>query len=214
VYSTRYDCENTTSVLFLAVLTLSVFPQMFFLNRVSQFLETIDDNCDPVSWILDTGKELERACEFAVALKFYFAGKMFFARWKHHVCLQDEASLRVLSSHATAPASKAASVSDSTPASESSAAAAASATARIGLPKWKQHKKDFERLYEHLLPMTNAEVTIFHQIIRSTIFPHFTASYCSLCAGLCQCSGIRSLPKRCPQARHNEQVTACIRQPE
>jgi hypothetical protein len=26
------------------------------------------------------------------------------------------------------------------------------------LSRWKQHKKDFKRLYEDLLPMTNAEV--------------------------------------------------------
>ena len=129
VSSIRYEFENTTSVLFIAVLTLFGFLRLFVLNRLSQFLETIDDNCDPVSWILDTGKELERACEFAAALKFYFAGKMFFARWRHHISLQDEAFLRATSSHATASASEAASVSDGRPASESSAAAA-SATAR------------------------------------------------------------------------------------
>ncbi len=39
-------------------------------------------------WILDTGKELERACDFAMALKYYFAGRMFFARLNRHQPLQ------------------------------------------------------------------------------------------------------------------------------
>ncbi len=47
-----------------------------------QFLNEIKDGCDPVEWILETGKELERACDFAMALKYYFAGRMFFARLK------------------------------------------------------------------------------------------------------------------------------------
>jgi hypothetical protein len=39
---------------------------------------------DAVTWVLETGKELERACMFDIALKYYFAGRMFFARLKHH----------------------------------------------------------------------------------------------------------------------------------
>jgi hypothetical protein len=33
-----------------------------------------------VAWLLERGKKLERACEFANALKYYFAGRMYFAR--------------------------------------------------------------------------------------------------------------------------------------
>jgi hypothetical protein len=33
-----------------------------------------------VEWLLERGKTLERACEFANALKYYFAGRMYFAR--------------------------------------------------------------------------------------------------------------------------------------
>jgi hypothetical protein len=33
-----------------------------------------------LAWLLEKGKELERACEFSMALKFYFAGKMYFQR--------------------------------------------------------------------------------------------------------------------------------------
>jgi hypothetical protein len=34
-----------------------------------------------LEWLLERGKKLERACEFATALKYYFAGKMYFARY-------------------------------------------------------------------------------------------------------------------------------------
>jgi hypothetical protein len=30
--------------------------------------------------LLEKGKELERACEFSMALKYYFAGKIYFKR--------------------------------------------------------------------------------------------------------------------------------------
>ncbi len=33
-----------------------------------------------LDWLLEKGKELERACEFSMALKYYFAGKMYFKR--------------------------------------------------------------------------------------------------------------------------------------
>ena len=33
-----------------------------------------------LEWLLDKGKELERACEFSMALKYYFAGKMYFKK--------------------------------------------------------------------------------------------------------------------------------------
>jgi hypothetical protein len=54
------------------------------LTQPLQFLDEFKDGCDPVEWILETGKELERACDFAMALKYYFAGRMFFARLKKH----------------------------------------------------------------------------------------------------------------------------------
>jgi hypothetical protein len=37
-----------------------------------------------LEWLLDTGKELERACEFSMALKYYFAGKVYFAKRQIH----------------------------------------------------------------------------------------------------------------------------------
>lgn len=33
-----------------------------------------------LDWLLEKGKELERACEFSMALKYYFAGKMYFKK--------------------------------------------------------------------------------------------------------------------------------------
>jgi hypothetical protein len=79
---------------------------------------------------LDTGKELERACDFAVALKFYFAGRIFFARLKY---FKTKKSLsRNIENFE-------------------------------GLErKWKtlDTENEFKIMYEHLLPMTNAEVDI------------------------------------------------------
>ncbi len=49
-------------------------------HAMFQFLESIAPPVDPVEWLLATGKELERSCNFAMALKYYFAGRMFFAR--------------------------------------------------------------------------------------------------------------------------------------
>jgi hypothetical protein len=34
-----------------------------------------------MEWLLERGKKLERACDFANALKYYFAGRMYMARW-------------------------------------------------------------------------------------------------------------------------------------
>lgn len=33
-----------------------------------------------VEWLLEKGKSLERACDFATALKYYFAGNVYFSR--------------------------------------------------------------------------------------------------------------------------------------
>jgi tRNA(Arg) A34 adenosine deaminase TadA len=60
------------------------FTKILLLMQPLQFLDEFKDGCDPVEWILETGKELERACDFAMALKYYFAGRMFFARLKKH----------------------------------------------------------------------------------------------------------------------------------
>jgi hypothetical protein len=38
-----------------------------------------------VLWIFEAGKALERACEFAMALKYYFAGRIFVARLECHL---------------------------------------------------------------------------------------------------------------------------------
>jgi hypothetical protein len=65
-----------------------------FSHAMFQFLELIESTTvDPVEWLLDTGKELERSCNFAMALKYYFAGRMFFARLKQsnqHPCLSEQ----------------------------------------------------------------------------------------------------------------------------
>jgi hypothetical protein len=63
-----------------------------------------------LEWLFERGKKLERACAFANALKYYFAGKMYFARRN---------------------------------------------SAAIKLPKMK---REFDKLFKDLLPMTNAEV--------------------------------------------------------
>lgn len=90
-----------------------------------QFLNEITEECDPVSWVLDTGKELERACEFAMALKYYFAGRMFFAQLKKYQ------QCRQLSVN------------------------------RLVELKWKRlkYEREFQFLYDDLLPMTNAEAS-------------------------------------------------------
>ena len=56
---------------------------MFLSHAIFQFLDSISSALDPVEWIFNTGKELERSCDFAMALKYYFAGRMFFARLEH-----------------------------------------------------------------------------------------------------------------------------------
>ena len=55
---------------------------LFLPHAIFQFLDSISPALDPVEWIFNTGKELERSCDFAMALKYYFAGRMFFARLK------------------------------------------------------------------------------------------------------------------------------------
>jgi hypothetical protein len=94
-----------------------------------QFLDEFKDGCDPVEWILETGKELERACDFAMALKYYFAGRMFFARLKKHSQLHQR------------PA-----VSEQWKAVEKK------------WTKFN-YEKEFDELYSDLLPMTNAEAS-------------------------------------------------------
>ena len=99
-----------------------------------QFLNEIKDGCDPVEWILETGKELERACDFAMALKYYFAGRMFFARLKKHPQLyQPPADLQVQVPEQW----------------------------RKVQTKWTRlkYEKEFDELYSDLLPMTNAEAS-------------------------------------------------------
>ena len=166
----------------IVLTTLRCLSLLFISNFMNQFLDSIiETKCDPISWILDTGKELERACEFAVALKFYFAGKMFFARWKHHISRPCEAP-------ALAPASETATPSSVLMQLQQSHALSFCGEGlphppppapRETLPRWKQHKKDFERLYEDLLPMTNAEVMCHnhHQSISQFTTIHVAFSY-------------------------------------
>ena len=68
---------NSVSVFSAFALLVSHFMCQFL-----QSILTIRAECDPISWILETGKELERSCDFAMALKYYFAGRMFCARLK------------------------------------------------------------------------------------------------------------------------------------
>jgi hypothetical protein len=95
-----------------------------------QFLDEINDDCDPVEWILETGKELERACDFAMALKYYFAGRMFFARLKKHQQLHQRSS----------------EVQEQWSIVEKK-------WTRLN------YEKEFDELYSDLLPMTNAEAS-------------------------------------------------------
>ncbi len=77
-----------------ALLIFFCFAQILCLTQPLQFLDEFKDDCDPVEWILETGKELERACNFAMALKYYFAGRMFFARLKKHPQLHQRLQIR------------------------------------------------------------------------------------------------------------------------
>ncbi len=86
---------------------------------------------DPISWLLDRGKALERACDFATAIKYYFAGRMFFAR------LQECPALYKFYTFDCEP------------------------TARPMLRKRKKLEEEFKKHYADLLPMTNAEVLHF-----------------------------------------------------
>ncbi len=93
--------------------------------QLLQFLTHITVDCDPIEWILINGKELERACEFAMALKYYFSGRMFFARLKEF-SLKNGHILK-------GPV----------------------------VQKWKalKYEREFDALYEDLLPMTNAKAS-------------------------------------------------------
>jgi hypothetical protein len=45
-----------------------------------------------IVWLLNKGKALERACEFSSALKYYFAGNMYFSRLSYHQALSTPVS--------------------------------------------------------------------------------------------------------------------------
>lgn len=85
--SVRSNGASTNSIFHqvssIRVTFFTDFHLLLSLMQPSQFLTQITVDCDPVEWILINGKELERACEFAMALKYYFAGRMFFARLKN-----------------------------------------------------------------------------------------------------------------------------------
>jgi hypothetical protein len=89
------------------------------------------DECDPIAWLLARGKALERACDFATAIKYYFAGRIFFAR------LQESPLLYKFYTNESEP------------------------TARSMVRKRKKLEEEFKKRYMDLLPMTNAEVLHF-----------------------------------------------------
>ena len=102
------------------------------LLRHVQFVRAISEGNDPIQWLLVRGQELERACNFATALKYYFAGRMFFARLH-----QTPDLYRLVCGDNTARS--------------------ASSDERQRR-KRKKLEEEFKRLYRELLPMTNAEV--------------------------------------------------------
>ncbi len=110
-----------------------------------------------LEWLLEKGKELERACEFSMALKYYFAGKMYFAKylkWQTRQALH-------------APAFGAPSVGGAqgfvTPAPGQFGAQGASRFARAMM-------EEFEKMYRDLLPMTNAEVIFCYRCTCLLVF--------------------------------------------
>jgi hypothetical protein len=90
---------------------------------------------DPIMWLLGRGKELERACDFATAIKYYFAGRMFFARLHASPLLKN-----LFFEHLPRSTTE--------------------ENARSLLKKRKKIEEEFKTLYTNLLPMTNAEVRI------------------------------------------------------
>jgi hypothetical protein len=109
------------------------------------------DECDPIAWLLARGKALERSCDFVTAIKYYFAGRMFFAR------LHESPALYQFYTKESEP------------------------TACSMLRKRKKLEEEFKKRYVDLLPMTNAEVLHFFalssQIMRCLFYPQtFTAA--------------------------------------
>ncbi len=131
---------------------------------------------------MNKGKELERACDFAMALKYYFAGRMYFAAKK----LRQASALPLVHDAARTPSATpkkgapyhnpgsvygVAGGGQVSPA-PASALAPFDATASLGpfraspasalsADLGAKHQKlsdDFDQLYRDLLPMTNAEV--------------------------------------------------------
>jgi hypothetical protein len=100
-----------------------------------QFVRAITKGNDPIQWLLVRGQELERACNFAIALKYYFAGRMFFARLH-----QTPDLYRLVCGDNTARSARSASSDERQQ------------------RKCKKLEEEFKRLYRELLPMTNAEV--------------------------------------------------------
>jgi hypothetical protein len=133
---------------------------------------------------LNKGKELERACDFAMALKYYFAGRMYFAakklRQAHALPLVHDAArtpsatpkkgapnhtpgpiagggVPAAPAPTNSPASVRAPFGATVPLGPFHASPASALSADLDA---KQQKllDDFDQLYRDLLPMTNAEV--------------------------------------------------------
>lgn len=100
---------------------------------------------DPIMWLLGRGKELERACDFATAIKYYFAGRMFFARLRESPELHKH-----FCEHSPDATTK-------------------QAAARSLLRKRRKLEEEFKKLYADLLPMTNAEVHLSFPAVNTLI---------------------------------------------
>lgn len=137
---------------------------------------------------MNKGKELERACDFAMALKYYFAGRMYFAARK----LRQASAIPLVHDAARTPSATpkkgapnhnpgpicgvagggvvpAAPAPSDAPASVPAPFGAsvplgpfhASPASALSADLDARHQKlldDFDKLYRDLLPMTNAEV--------------------------------------------------------
>jgi hypothetical protein len=133
-----------------------------------QFVRAITEGNDPILWLLVRGQELERACNFAIALKYYFAGKMFFARLH-----QNQELYRLVCGDNTARSAN----SD-----------------ERQQRKRKKLEEEFKRLYRELLPMTNAEVSfiiscLFVSLQTLIVPPRLTRARESLFTTKTLCSG-------------------------
>jgi len=163
------------------VVSFAVSMFLFLPHAIFQFLDSISPALDPVEWIFNTGKELERSCDFAMALKYYFAGRMFFARLKQHAQHANfrtvpEQLLKKWDTHKYEQEFQALYV-DLLPMTN----------AQVRLRNDNATRSPVILFFEH----------------------HFTTVANPVHPGLLQRSRVRPLPKGCTQARYHEQMKPC-----